>query len=171
MQKVILIPQWVKKALVANDKTLVDALNPEIISSTLSDDDVGFYIFINESMDLLKDLLGNSFLTGRTVMGFSEEQLVIFKDHVLRYEILNSQQPLDVIEALFGNLSEYTDTTKIDLEVVELNEDTIGIIPIYNENNNGTKDTINKLVEILDKKMIFADLCTTSIFKQCLTNI
>lgn len=170
MKNLILIPQWLTKSLETNGHSIKDCLNEEIVLSTLSSDDVGFYIFINQNNPMLKELSEGTFRTGSHVLGISPMQLSEHKPYVDGHVHTNTLNKFEPREVLFGALSsqKHNDVERIKFDVIEINEDTIGLVPSLSE--EGERITTTKLKEdllyVLDKYKSFKDLVKTGLFKK-----
>lgn len=173
MKKLILIPLWLQEALEANNHGVKDVIKEEIVRTTLSNDDVGFYIFLNNTIG--QELSFGTFDLGEKAIGFSREFLEEFNSYTQAHVLNNNVREYEPRELLFGALfpTSYNDKQKISFEVIEINEDTIGIVPSYNE--EGCDETQLKfkerLLTVLSKYLSFQELVKTNLFRNWLKTI
>lgn len=168
MKNIILIPDWVKESLESNNHSIRDVLNQEIVCSTLSNDDVGFYIYINERTLPFKEHFNGLFSYGSNVLGLDEDTLDKYQGFTTRYYLMEGNDELRMNTLLFGNVTDITDLTNLSYEILELDENTIGLLPFIGVDANGMEATIKSLITVLDNYVGFEKLASTSLFKECI---
>lgn len=166
MKKIVIVPKWLEASLIANGHSLKDAISPDVISTTISNDDIGFYIFINNNLQLFQEKSFSDFLTGTSAINFTPETAEKYSDYILKYNALRGSGLLSMGEVLFGPLSEKDNPAKVFFKVTELNEDTIAVIPEYGEVDNAMIETVKSLLTIMSKYLAFHELAKTSLFRE-----
>lgn len=172
----VLIPNWVISALESENYSVKDALNADKLMSTLSMEDVAFYIWLNQQLDIWipKDII-KSFTTGVDGMGFSHDVTKQFNDLLLACDIeyankVGNHQPVKQSADLFGFLSNPVEINKISFFVKQIDMNTLCLIPTISTENS-TVGLINDLIYFLNNQLPFYEIAKKPIFKFYLSNI
>lgn len=132
--KIILLPQWVQRALEFNNLPLTEASNLEKLSTILSPNDVGYYAYINT---ITSEFLGtNSLALLNNGWDLPSEE---WADRVRAKMVsFDQRQGQNTIEALFGRYADEESTYSFTSEI--LANDTIIIIPVEQPNTISSKE-------------------------------
>lgn len=157
--KIVIIPEWLKKSL-DNAKLDYDAvLSLKELLTILSLDDVSFYLYINDIKDSLIGEIDFSFYRNHNF----EEQLSTLNndvaDSIRSLRLSRSVRPLaDKKHALINQLVMDDDNKSFGYSVKLLNEDTIAIFPYLLNEEQGIKNIINVLDDLIKTHLIVAPL-------------
>lgn len=166
MKNIILIPEWVTKALATRGYSNPDVLDQDKLCSVLSDDDVGFYMLANQEAEIFKQLSPLSLHNGIGALGLDGEKLSELKSHLEGHMAKYHIGKIEPRELLFSSFSasDSNGSTMIGFDIVELTPDTIGLIPTQVEEFNILKIR-RKLIDMLSKYHDFKVLASMPEFK------
>lgn len=171
MKDLILIPAWVSESLDANNYSIEDVVKEEVLLSTLSNDDVGFYIFITTS-NLMDRLLDLDLMPTLSLLSYDRKtEMASYVDaHVME----NKAKPYSLGDMLF-NATDAQNVYNIDdcnFEIKEINENTIGLVPTKEKDKGFSHSMIKKeLVKTISKYTNFKDLVKTTLFKSYIVGV
>ena len=164
----VLAPPWALQALADAGKDLKDLFNIETLQSTLSSEDLNFYIFLNQSLNqIVPSEIISTFETGNSVaLNIPTELFDSFKEGIEVYSV--PPAPFKS-QWLFGPLSETVSLDVIKYQVITALEDTLVLVPNINEGLT-IIDMVNELMFHLNGRLALPDLAKTTIFRYYLLN-
>jgi hypothetical protein len=164
----VLAPPWILQALTESGKDLKDLFNIEILQSTLSSEDLNFYIFLNQSINqIIPAEVVASFETGNAVaLNIPVELLDSLKDGIMTYSV--PPAPFKS-QWLFGPLSDSLPLDKLLYQIVPTLADTLVLVP---DTTTGLSviGMVNELMFHLNGRLLLSDLAKTAIFRYYLLN-
>lgn len=170
----LLIPEWVEKALEGADWPLRKVLDPDVLSTTLSREDVAFYVFLNRHINRwLPDAVRDTFECG-TEYSLKFRDLTEFEGEVTDLVTYHEMQDIKATQGgervtldtreLFGPLSDPIDPKNLRYVIREIQYDTIAVIP-KQERGDGHKGMVDYLLLLLSQRLSFEELARTPLFK------
>lgn len=165
MRNVILIPKWMEGLLTTNNLTLADALDFNKVTTTLSDDDVGFYIFINMKNRMIQELSSAGMVTGLRALKLTEEMVSSYQRFINKYEVMEQTNQIRPHEAMFGPTLNPVPNESIGFTLYELGDDTIGLVPFSDVELAAEQDLYSDIIQIQSKYMDFSDLVKQRVFR------
>lgn len=162
---IILLPNWVEKALLSNTYNLVDVTKPHVLLSILSREDVAFYLYLNQNLNRwLPKELADTFETGNDVLGFKAEIHIEHIDRlILGYSMSKTTSNKNTCE-LFDVLDAAIAESDIKFELKNLNEDTFVILP-RKEDGVTHLGLCNDLLHLLVNRSSLELVSQTPLFK------
>lgn len=168
VMSLVLIPEYVDTLLREHNRNLNDVLNPKVILSTLSVEDVSFYIYLNRHLDRFLDsqIVGSFNYGYYEALRFTEDQIKPLNPYIEGFDTtLKDKKEYSYLFGLFSD-----PVPSITFKVVLLNVDTIGLIPIK-EGGSSVLGVVSDLLHHLNNRIPFPQLASQSIFKWFLTNV
>lgn len=165
--KLVLVPEWVSRVIGQESLLPGDVVNPEMLLSTLSKDDVAFYVWLNTNLERwLPATLDETFNTGcGSALPFNEAQLGELHDGLLsmRMEYDNGKTPPHPAE-LFGLLTKDVPTHVVRFVPQVVNHDTVLLHPKHDATLPPI-DMENTLLRLLHGRYPFETVAATPLFK------
>jgi len=164
----VLVPPWVDQAMTAAGQSINELFNTEVLQSTLSSEDVNFYIFLNQALNqLIPPEVVASFESGNSIaLGIAPEVLESLQDGIMVYSV--PPAPFKS-QWLFGPLSDTTPLEKITYKVMPIHSDTLILIPQL-EGGLSIIGMVNELLYHLNGRLTMSELAQTTIFRYYLVN-
>lgn len=180
--KLIMVPDWVEKALERESLDLNAVLDPEKLLSTLSREDVAFYFWINSHLERwvpqeVVETFSSTLPSFREITTKEEREefdLSQFSDIQLALNIAEKRRvkenhPLDSSE-LFGALSSKVHYSEVSFRTRLLGKDTVVLVP-KKVKPNTPMNMVNELLFCLNTRLSFPSLAQTPLFNYFVSRI
>lgn len=151
----MIIPNWVERALKSEGHDLSKALDPKVLLSTLSSDDVGFYTYINQKIYQVLDVaIADSFIHGFSALDNGSSDLG--KENSIINDSLDQQYAKDRKIEITDLYDVFDNNVRPDPQftIKRLDSDTLGIIPVKSNGSNAAGLVVD-LLTILYKEVPF----------------
>lgn len=166
--KLILVPQWVERALKSESLPLDTVLDPEKLLATLSREDVAFFGWLNDHLDILfEDEIFSSFNTGcRGALNFTDEQMRAFQDIHFAFRVRQNAKAGEntVSRDLFGPTAERCEIDEIGFSTRCIGKDAVVLIP-EKATTPSLMGMVNDLLFHLTNRHAFHEIANTDLFR------
>ena len=171
--KLVLIPLWMEEAFAERGLPPEAILDTNLLQSTLSVEDVTFYIHLNQSFNrfLPQEVVAGFDSGSASALGFTPEVLDSFQDGLLAYGTA-SEVPFRS-QWFFGPQSESVELEKIRYQIRPALEDTLILCPRIVESQTKVSliSMVDDLLFYLNGRLAFPDLAKTTVFRYYLTHV
>jgi hypothetical protein len=170
--KLVFIPAWVEAAFKTAGLPLEAVLDPTTLQSTLSGEDVGFYIHLNQTLNtFIPPEVATGFEWGTaSALSLTEEFIDQYQDAILAYASTSGTEIPFRSEWFFGSKSDSVAKEKIQYFTRTFAEDTVAIFPSV-ERGNTLIGMVDDLLFHLNSRLEFTTLAKTPIFRYYLTHV
>lgn len=183
--KLVLVPQWVEQAVGCEEISPRALLDPEKLLSTLSKEDVAFYVWLNNHLDRwLPEAIVETFVTGCSsaetqtkvldtlcadALPFNTEQMDELRDYFMNFQLDAARQRkkenggLDTCE-LFGALEAKCSPDDVSFTVRVVGNDTLVLLPKKTKSSS-LMGMVNDMLTHLHGRLAFHDVAKTPLFR------
>lgn len=173
--KIVLVPEWLEKAVESRGADKTDLLDIEKLSSIVSLDDVAFYLELNEQLSRwIPNAICQTFSTGRRAVNYEyfEGTDMGGKVHDLRMgHAVTFRSTTRHTQELFGQLSDQFSPVEVSFVPVSLTYDTIALRPIrVGQTEKPHAALVDDLLYKLNDRLPFEALAQKPLFSHYLTS-
>tara|TARA_B100000929_G_scaffold220881_1_gene177385 strand:- start:940 stop:1512 length:573 start_codon:yes stop_codon:yes gene_type:complete len=183
--KLVLVPQWVEQAMGREDISPRALLDPEKLLSTLSKEDVAFYVWLNNHLERwLPKAIVETFVTGCPLaeastkqlgtscggaLPFNTDQMDVLRDYFMNFQMEDmarrkkEHHGVDSCE-LFGALEAKCSPDDITFTVRIVGQDTLVLLPKKTKSSS-LMGMVNDMLIHLNGRLAFHDVAKTPLFR------
>lgn len=183
--KMVLVPQWVEQAMGREDISPSAMLDPEKLLTTLSKEDVAFYVWLNDHLERwLPKAVIETFVTGSpktdvtakyldtscgAALPFNTEQMDELRGYYMNFRLDDMRRrkkehgELDTCE-LFGVLEAKCSPDDIGFTVRIVGQDTLVLSPKKTKSSS-LMGMVNDMLIHLHGRLAFHDVAKTPLFR------